>query len=61
MQVDYNKINDVDEQNINLVSTTPILAGRDLKRGAPSTPMNLNWSRANPRTPLAMSNIRIAR
>jgi hypothetical protein len=37
-KVDYNKLNDADEEEINLVSATPVMAKRNLNPGVPETP-----------------------
>ena len=37
-KVDYNKLNDADEEEINLVSATPVMAQRNLNPGVPETP-----------------------
>jgi len=37
-KVDYNKINNADEVDINLVTCTPVLAKRNLNPSVPETP-----------------------
>jgi serine/threonine protein kinase len=37
-KIDYNKLNDADEEEIKLVSATPIMAKRNLHQGVPETP-----------------------
>ena len=37
-KVDYNKLNDADEEEIKLVSCTPVMAKRNLNPGVPETP-----------------------
>ena len=44
-QVDYTKINDptLNDNSLQLVTCTPVMAPRDLKRGVPETP----WLKSN--------------
>jgi len=37
-KVDYQKLNDAEESEINLVSATPVMAKRNLNPGVPETP-----------------------
>ena len=60
-KIDYSKINNEDEEDINLVSATPVLAGRNIRPDAPMTPYLTSNSRARAQaTPLMAGDIRIA-
>jgi hypothetical protein len=59
-KADYSKLNDAEEEDIKLVSCTPIMAKRNLNPGVPETPfMKSNvFNRANA-TPMMTGNIKI--
>jgi len=59
--VDYNKLNDADEDELKLVSCTPVMAKRNLHPDVPETPF-LQFSQRldrNNATPLAKGGIHI--
>ena len=55
-KVDYNKMNDADEDELKLVSCTPVMAKRNIRPDEPETPF-LQPKQRNDGTPFAKGGI----